>query len=226
MAQVFLSYSKTDRALAERFVRALRAEGLTVWWDDDLHPRTSWDRMIEIELDAAEAVLVLWTSASVQSDWVKSEADFALQSDPPKLIQARIGGCRVPLGFNRKQYLEVDGEAPQSSLEWSKLVRWLRPFTVPPVTAPAAPAAARVREEARPDVFEVVLVDDGGQKINVIKEIRAITGLGLVEAKTLVESLPRTVAKGLTRHHADRIASQLISAGATVKYRPQVSPSS
>jgi hypothetical protein len=142
VAQIFVSYSKPDRALAERIVAALRLEGFSVWWDDDLHPRTIWDQMIETELDAAETVIVLWTADSIRSDWVKSEADFALQSDPPKLIQVRIGGCRVPLGFNRKQYLDLDSPSPATGAGWARLLKWLR-NSIRPVAVPAKKPAAR-----------------------------------------------------------------------------------
>lgn len=60
VADVFLSYKKEDRAKAERAVAALEAAGYSVWWDDDLTPRNSWDAEIEREIAAAKAVLVLW----------------------------------------------------------------------------------------------------------------------------------------------------------------------
>jgi len=68
MADVFLSYSKADRALAQSVVRELESLGFSVWWDDRLTPNESWDRLIEDEIEDAKVVLVLWTATSVRSD--------------------------------------------------------------------------------------------------------------------------------------------------------------
>ena len=84
-----------------------------------------------------------------------------------------------------------------------------------PVAAagPAAAAGPVVEEKTE---FDVVLTGDGGKKINVIKEVRAITGLGLTEAKTLVESAPKAVKEGVSKDEAAKIKAQLEAAGATV----------
>ncbi|NTX67102.1 50S ribosomal protein L7/L12 [Myxococcus sp. CA051A] len=81
------------------------------------------------------------------------------------------------------------------------------------VAGPAAAAAAPVEEKTE---FTVVLANAGANKINVIKEIRAITGLGLKEAKDLVEGAPKTVKEGVNKDDAKKIKDQLVAAGATV----------
>ncbi|GEN13177.1 LSU ribosomal protein L12P [Myxococcus fulvus] len=78
---------------------------------------------------------------------------------------------------------------------------------------PAAATAAPVEEKTE---FTVVLSNAGANKINVIKEIRAITGLGLKEAKDLVEGAPKTVKEGVNKDDAKKIKDQLVAAGATV----------
>ena len=85
--------------------------------------------------------------------------------------------------------------------------------------APAAGggAAAPVAEEQTE--FDVILTGDGGKKINVIKEVRAITALGLTEAKTLVESAPKAVKEGVSKDEAAKIKAQLEAAGATVEVK-------
>ncbi len=69
------------------------------------------------------------------------------------------------------------------------------------------------------DEFDVVLTGDGGQKINVIKEVRAITGLGLGEAKALVEGAPKAVKEGVNKAEAEDIKKKLEAAGATVELK-------
>ncbi|MBX9860738.1 MAG: 50S ribosomal protein L7/L12, partial [Sphingomonas sp.] len=67
--------------------------------------------------------------------------------------------------------------------------------------------------------FDVILTGDGGKKINVIKEVRAITSLGLTEAKTLVESAPKAVKEGVSKDEAAKLKAQLEAAGATVEIK-------
>lgn len=122
MATIFLSYQKRDRALAERMAAALKREGLSVWWDDDLTPRESWDRKIEREIAVAEHVLVLWTRNAVESDWVKIEANYARNCTPSKLVQARFDHSNVPMAFSMIQYVDLQYEQPTQSPSWPRLV--------------------------------------------------------------------------------------------------------
>jgi large subunit ribosomal protein L7/L12 len=82
--------------------------------------------------------------------------------------------------------------------------------------APAAAAAAPVEEQTE---FTVILAGAGDKKINVIKEVRAITGLGLKEAKDLVEGAPKTVKDGVSKEEAAKIKKQLEDAGASVEVK-------
>ncbi len=82
--------------------------------------------------------------------------------------------------------------------------------------AAAAPAAAAAEEKTE---FTVVLADAGANKINVIKEVRAITGLGLKEAKDLVEAAPKPVKEGVNKEDADKFKKQLEAAGAKVELK-------
>ena len=77
----------------------------------------------------------------------------------------------------------------------------------------AAPAAEEKTE------FDVILTGDGGKKINVIKEVRAITGLGLGEAKALVEGAPKPIKEGVNKEEAEKIKKQIEDAGGTVELK-------
>ena len=83
--------------------------------------------------------------------------------------------------------------------------------------APAAAAAGPAAEEQTE--FDVILTGDGGNKINVIKEVRAITGLGLSEAKALVEGAPKAVKEGASKAEAEELKAKLLAAGATVELK-------
>ena len=86
------------------------------------------------------------------------------------------------------------------------------------VAGPAAGAAATPAAEEQTE-FDVILTGDGGKKINVIKEVRAITGLGLGEAKALVESAPKAVKEGVNKDEAEKIKKQIEEAGGTVELK-------
>ena len=85
--------------------------------------------------------------------------------------------------------------------------------------APAAGGGAAAPAAEEQTEFDVILTGDGGNKINVIKEVRAITQLGLTEAKTLVESAPKAVKEGVSKDEAAKIKAQLEAAGATVEVK-------
>ncbi|AIT06026.1 50S ribosomal protein L7 [Sphingomonas taxi] len=88
------------------------------------------------------------------------------------------------------------------------------------VAAPAAGGAGAAAPAAEEKTeFDVILTGDGGKKINVIKEVRAITGLGLTEAKALVEGAPKAVKEGVSKDEAEKVKKQLEDAGATVELK-------
>ncbi len=87
-----------------------------------------------------------------------------------------------------------------------------------PVAVAAAGAAAGPAAEVK-DTFDVILADAGANKINVIKEVRAITNLGLKEAKDLVEGAPKAVKEGVNKDEADSIKKKLEDAGAKVQVK-------
>jgi large subunit ribosomal protein L7/L12 len=104
-------------------------------------------------------------------------------------------------------------------LEASQLSKLLEEsWGVSAAAAPVAAAAVAGGGEAAEvqTEFNVILTDIGANKINVIKEIRAITGLGLTESKTLVESAPKAVKEGVSKEEAEKLKKQLEDAGAKV----------
>ena len=87
------------------------------------------------------------------------------------------------------------------------------------VAAPAAGGAAGGEAAEEQTEFDVILTGDGGKKIQVIKEVRAITGLGLTEAKALVESTPKAVKEGVNKAEAEEIKKKIEEAGGTVELK-------
>ena len=114
----------------------------------------------------------------------------------------------------------VDWIETISVLELSQLVKALEArlgvSAAAPVAAAAAPAAGGAAAAEEKTEFTVELTDAGAQKIAVIKEVRAITGLGLKEAKDLVEGAPKAVKENVSKDEAEKIKKQLEAAGAKV----------
>ena len=114
----------------------------------------------------------------------------------------------------------VDWIETISVLELSQLVKALETrlgvSAAAPVAAAAAPAAGGAAAAEEKTEFTVELTDAGAQKIAVIKEVRAITGLGLKEAKDLVEGAPKPVKENVAKDEAEKIKKQLEAAGAKV----------
>lgn len=147
MADVFVSYKKEDRPVAERLVRALRAAGKSVWWDDALNPAQAWDAMIEAEIAAAKHVIVVWTPRSVQSDWVRSEAHYA--QDHGKLVPVIAEPCTLPIAFMLRQAVDLSaGRFDDSDPNWPRLLGWLSGEAPEPREAQAAAAQAAVPVKA------------------------------------------------------------------------------
>ena len=103
---------------------------------------------------------------------------------------------------------------------YAKAMREKFGITATPVAVAAGPAAASAVPAAEAqDVFDVILAGAGANKIQVIKEIRAVTSLGLKEAKDLVESAPKPVKTGLKKEEAEEIKKKLEAAGAQVQLK-------
>lgn len=107
MARVFLSYARDDVELAKRLAGLIDGAGHQVWWDREIHGGSHFSSEIDKALQDANAVLVLWTPASIKSAWVQDEA--AEGRDSGRLVPAVLNGVRPPLGFRQYQSIELGG---------------------------------------------------------------------------------------------------------------------
>ena len=117
----------------------------------------------------------------------------------------------------------LDAIAEMSVLELSELLKdFEEKFDVTaaaPVAVAAAPAGDDSDEEEEQDSFDVVLTDAGDKKIQVIKEVRALTNLGLKDAKDLVDGAPNAVMEGVSKEDADKAKEALEAAGAAIELK-------
>jgi large subunit ribosomal protein L7/L12 len=117
-------------------------------------------------------------------------------------------------GLGKLTVLELVELKNKIEEEWG--ITAAAPVAVAQAGAPAGDGAAEVEEKTS---FDVVLTGAGAQKIQVIKVVRAVTGLGLKEAKDLVDSAPKPVKEGVNQEEADQIKAQLEEAGASVELK-------
>ncbi len=113
---------------------------------------------------------------------------------------------------------DLSGLTVLEAADLSKLLeeKWGVSAAAPVAVAAAAPTEAAVEEQ---EYFDVILASFGEKKINVIKEVRAITALGLKEAKDLVEAAPKAIKEGVNKEEAEQIKTKLEEAGATVEVK-------
>jgi adenylate cyclase len=107
VARIFVSYAREDVAAAEAFAGVLERAGHEVWWDSRIRAGSRYSRDIASALDSAEAVIVLWSKSSIESDWVQDEAAEGLEGS--RLVPTTLDGCRPPLGFRQYQTIDMVG---------------------------------------------------------------------------------------------------------------------
>ncbi len=139
---IFLSYSREDRTAARHFAESFAQEGFSVWWDAALRSGQTFDEVIEKELRAAKAVVVLWSPRSVLSRWVRAEATLADRRN--KLVPAIIEACDRPIIFELTHAADLsDWTGDTSDVRWRTLVNDLRRLVGGGDEATAQPAAAK-----------------------------------------------------------------------------------
>ena len=127
---MFLSYARSDAAVAECAARELDNAGCSIWFDRELPAHRPYSDVIAAELEAASAVLVLWSKASIQSEWVRSEANRARELH--KLVQGRRDDVRLPMPFDQIQCADLTKwRGGDGHPGWSQIRRGIDALTRP-----------------------------------------------------------------------------------------------
>src|ERR1044071_6594109 len=123
MSDIFISYARADRPKAQILANALEQQGWSVWWDLNVRIGGKFDQVIKKELDAAICVIALWSSSSIESEWVKDEAAEAVKRGV--LIPALIEDVEIPFGFGFRRIQAAWLMDWQGSLDHLEFVRLL-----------------------------------------------------------------------------------------------------
>lgn len=149
MANIFISYARADRPRAEQLAHSLERAGWSVWWDREIPPGRSFDEVIEEALSLARCVIVLWSDASIRSEWVKTEAAEAAQRRI--LVPILTDGARIPLEFRRIQAAAIDDWRNLEATEgWAQLSDAVAALVGATAAAPRAEASTATRRSRRP----------------------------------------------------------------------------
>lgn len=119
MADVFLSYKSEDRERVALIAAALERSGFSVWWDPQIEIGVRYSDHIGVELEAAKAIVVVWSERSVRSDWVREEADLARAAE--KLVPIRIDGAKLPPPYNQFQCADLSRWNGTFDTSWARV---------------------------------------------------------------------------------------------------------
>lgn len=165
---IFISYSREDRSAAKRIAARLEGEGFSVWWDAAIHSGEAFDEVIEQQLRAARAAVVLWSPRSVTSRWVRAEATLA---DRRKVfVPVIIERCDLPIIFELSHSNDLSNwDGDQESPIWRRLVDDIR-HLVGPVEQSIEPSPLRSKG--------FLLADDVAEKAPDPEKGSFLTGVG------------------------------------------------
>jgi TolB-like protein len=188
VADVFVSYVSEDRSIAEKIARGLEGAGFSVWWDRHIHGGVGFRKEIDRQLGAAKVVVVLWSAASLESEWVCDEAEQA--RNQKKLIPVRLDSVQPPLGFRQAQSLDFDGwTGDPNTGAFASLVNSARHFLAGGTTS--APVAMRPSAAAAPGRW-------GASKAWWLATAAIVVVLAAVVTVVLMRNHPSTAASELT----------------------------
>lgn len=199
MADVFVSYARSDKERVAPLVAAIEDKGWSVWWDPAITPGQEFDELIDAELDAAKAVLVVWTPMSVVSRWVRGEAREA--ADRGILVPVRFEHARLPMDARAIHTIDFDewDEVPASA-ELQQCLRALDAMIERAQAASDATASASAKQTECFSICVLPFINMSGEpeqeyfSDGITEDIT--TDLSKVSALTVVSSNSTFMYKG------------------------------
>lgn len=219
MPDIFLSYNREDQAKAKLIAKALSDAGFDVWWDTVLRAGQTYDEVTERQLHASKAVVVLWSSRSVRSKWVRAEA--TLGDRKSALIPVMIEPCDRPIMFELIQTADLVGwEGDTSTPAWQAFVADVREHVErkSAATKPATPTP-----EAAPPEFAKPAVAGSADTIEAAFWLSIQDGDDEEEFASYLERYPQGHFAALARKRLAALASAKPSP-AVVAAQPAASP--
>lgn len=223
---IFISYCREERPVARRFAECFAEEGFSVWWDAQLHSGETFDEVIERELRAAKAVVVLWSPRSVASRWVRAEATLADRDN--KLVPIIIEPCNRPIIFELTHAAELsEWTGDTSEVNYQTLIRDLRRMVgktsdaQAAATAAAQPAAPQptiepdtpaepppVEASPTPPVADLPAAQPKPEPIEADELMKSLERLGRAQESELSQPTPHELEKAEFYKRADEFRAR------------------
>jgi adenylate cyclase len=199
MSDIFVSYARSTEAQAKRVAEALRGLGYNVWRDDELPAHRSYTEVIEERLQAAKAVVVIWSAEAVTSEWVQSEADSARRDH--KLVQLTVDGSRLPKPFDRVQCADLIGwTGDLNAAGWKTVAASITELAGAADRPAAAAVAARPRKLSICVLPFANMSDDPQQEYfsdgiseDIITDLSKVSALSVVARNTAFQFKAKSV---------------------------------
>ncbi|MFI4975625.1 MAG: TIR domain-containing protein [Caulobacterales bacterium] len=159
MSDVFISYARSTAKQARQAAEALRGQGYSVWMDDELPAHRTYTHVIEEQMTAAKAALVIWSADAVRSEWVLSEANRAREDH--KLVQLAVDGTRLPMPFDQIQCADLLGwTGDLNAAGWRKVVASIGALTGADAPATSGEPSPRAPPGPREPVLAVLAFEN------------------------------------------------------------------
>lgn len=219
MADIFFSYARIDKARVAPIVQLLTAQGWTVWWDPAILPGDVYRNLIDTELTTAKCVVVAWSDTSVNSDWVRDEAEKGKVTN--KLIPILLDDVEQPLGFRQIHALNFVGlnyrpDHPSAQQLIAAVRRKIEASTAPNIASPSpqmslpTPVTTSASNAAKQDLADVLLglaIDTSG---SMSESIRNDTGRVMSRLEGIQEAIREMGASIQSQMKAQQKASHSI----------------
>jgi hypothetical protein len=174
MSDIFISYKREEQATSRKLADALESQGWIVWWDPRLRVGEIFDDVIEKALDEAKCVIVMWSRLSVQSEYVKAEATYALEHK--KLVPVKIENVDLPFRFRRLHTLSLLGwDGSKDASEFRRLVEDIAPIVGPPATERQKGQPADIPDEATPALAPEQVTIREKSAAEILSNLKGIT---------------------------------------------------
>ena len=212
MADVFISYRRSDRPIAEALYRALKEEGLDIWWDGGLQAGETFDEKIHALLQSSKAVVVLWSPEAIESEWVRGEGTIGRERGV--LVPVMVKPVNIPVPFNLIHTADLcDWRGDRSDPVYQGVVTRIKELASKQLVKPLKPPPNRALRRLWQSVAAVAVIAIAGASLWLIKPWETMAPKDpVVEARVARDaSLAKLAAFGVSKTDLESFSGRHIA---------------